>query len=63
MKETLEEAAENYSNKIERSENGLVQKVFSDGAKWRQERTCEHNYIITVEQGHRVIKCLECSNV
>ena len=32
-------------------------------AKWQQERSCEHNYILTAEQGHRIIKCLKCNNI
>ena len=33
-----------------------------DGLKWHQENNCKHNYILTTEQGHRVIKCLKCDN-
>ncbi len=36
--ETLEEAAEKYSDEIDRSEDGLVQHSFIKGAKWQSER-------------------------
>ena len=31
--------------------------------KWQQENSCEHNYILTAEQGHRIIKCINCNNI
>jgi hypothetical protein len=32
--------------------------------KENQQRgnTCKHNYILTSEQGHRIIQCLKCNN-
>jgi len=33
------------------------------GAKWQQENTCNHNYILTSQQGQRIIKCQKCNNV
>jgi hypothetical protein len=36
-KETLEEFIESYVNRIDRSEDGLVEKCLEDGAKWQQE--------------------------
>jgi len=36
--ETLEEAAEKYSDEIDRSEDGLVQHSFIKGAEWQAER-------------------------
>ena len=31
-------------------------------AKWQAERMCNHTYILTSEQGHRVIKCQKCDD-
>ena len=30
--------------------------------KWQAERMCNHTYILTSEQGHRVIKCQKCDD-
>lgn len=40
-KETLEEFIESYVNRIDRSEDGLVEQCLKDGAKWQQERMFE----------------------
>jgi Glu-tRNA(Gln) amidotransferase subunit E-like FAD-binding protein len=37
--ETLEEFIESYVNRIDRSEDGLVEKCLEDGVKWQQERS------------------------
>ena len=37
--ETLEEFIESYVNRIDRSEDGLVEKCLEDGAKWQQEQS------------------------
>ena len=34
-----------------------------DGAKWQAENSCKHNFILTSEQGHRIIKCLNCNHI
>jgi Asp-tRNA(Asn)/Glu-tRNA(Gln) amidotransferase B subunit len=39
--------------------NGVY--AFEQGVKWQIDRSCEHNYILTTELGHRVIKCLKCN--
>lgn len=58
--ETLEEALDRefplYKSYRER-------EAMFIGAKWVQERTCSHNYILTSENGCRVIKCQKCNNV
>ena len=38
-KETLEEFIESYVNKIDRSEDGLVEQCLKDAIKWQQERS------------------------
>ena len=37
--ETLEKFIESYVNRIDRSEDGLVEQCLRDGAKWKQERS------------------------
>ncbi|CAB4125702.1 hypothetical protein UFOVP54_205 [uncultured Caudovirales phage] len=37
--ETLEEFIESYVNKIDRSEDGLVEQCLKDAIKWQQERS------------------------
>jgi hypothetical protein len=59
---TLKEAAYNYENSFKESD-GTESVDFIEGAKWQQERTCNHNYILTSEQSIRIIKCLKCNNV
>jgi hypothetical protein len=54
--ETLEEAATNYTIDF------ATMSAFKLGAKWQQEKTCNHSYILTDEQGHRVIKCSKCND-
>jgi hypothetical protein len=54
--ETLEEAATNYTIDF------ATMSAFKLGAKWQQEQTCNHSYILTDEQGHRVIKCSKCND-
>ena len=65
--ETLEEVAERIYPKNIVSDgydtNFLGRVGLYLGAKWQQERICEHNYILTTEQGHRIIKCLKCNNI
>jgi hypothetical protein len=41
---------------------GTKKDTFYDGAKWQQENFCNHDYILTSEQGHRVIKCRKCDD-
>jgi hypothetical protein len=69
LKETLEEAAEKWvfeTNGHKWSNNddsaGDNYSSFKAGVKWQEERTCNHNYILTDEQGHRVIKCDKCNH-
>jgi hypothetical protein len=74
MRETLEEAVDKASllefpikewyrsDDYSREEITAARDGFKRGAKWQQERSCKHNYILTTEQGHRVIKCLKCDN-
>ena len=40
-----------------------IEEVIELGAKSQQENSCEHNYILTAEQGHRIIKCINCNNI
>jgi len=66
--ETLEEAANTYFETLPEPYNEYLSNPkngFIAGAKWQQEqdeRTCNHNYILTSEQGHRVIKCSKCKD-
>ncbi len=56
--ETLEEAFDKWGEK-----RGYDKyDVLRFGAKWQAERTCNHSYILTTEQGHRVIKCSKCND-
>ena len=59
--ETLEEAARNYRD-LKLPDD--LYDAFIVGAKWQQEQemNCKHNYTITAEQGHRVIKCSKCND-
>jgi hypothetical protein len=62
--ETLEEVAERIAYDSTEANKGFHSiKMFIKGAKWMQERTCNHNYILTSEQSIRIIKCLKCNNV
>jgi hypothetical protein len=45
MKETLEEAAENYGNSIG-NKDGTAQFDFIEGAKWQQERMYSEEEVI-----------------
>jgi hypothetical protein len=66
--ETLEEAANTYFETLPEPYNEYLSNPkngFIAGAKWQQEqdeRTCKHNYTLTDEQGHRVIKCGKCND-
>jgi hypothetical protein len=73
--ETLEEAAERYaeSNQYDLGYydeggfqgidvNSFAEKLVDFTNKWQQERSCEHNYILTTEQGHRIIECTKCNH-
>jgi hypothetical protein len=63
LQETVEEAFEEISKYLEDYENkDTYRSGFMDGAKWQAERTCNHNYILTAEKGHRVIKCSTCND-
>jgi hypothetical protein len=44
--ETLEEFIESYVNRIDRSEDGLVEKCLEDGAKWQAERMYSEDKVI-----------------
>jgi len=62
--ETLEEAAREY---YKRGQLGFekaadTERAFLRGGFWQQEKTCNHSYILTAEQGHRVIKCSKCND-
>jgi PHP family Zn ribbon phosphoesterase len=59
--ETIEEAFDRIYNSIDFTEFDFTS--FKLGVKWEQQSSCEHNYILTTEQGHRVIKCLKCDNI
>ena len=69
--ETLEEVAERLvpeaGFELNNSEASYWKQGWINGfinsAKWQQETSCNHNYILTSEQQHRVIKCLNCNNV
>ena len=54
--ETLEEVAERYY------EDEVSINAFINGYKLAQEQTCNHTYILTSEQGNRVIKCSKCND-
>jgi hypothetical protein len=56
QQETPKEIAERYYED-EVSINGFI-----NGYKLAQEQMCNHNYILTSEQGHRVIKCSKCND-
>lgn len=72
--ETIEEAAyqarRDYQDEV--GKDGMnecimfdamkIEKGFELGAKWQQARTCKHSYVLTDEQGHRVIKCSKCND-
>jgi hypothetical protein len=58
--ETLEEAYNKIYKSIDFTEFDFAS--FAIGVKYQQENSCKHNYILTTEQGHRVIKCLKCNN-
>jgi hypothetical protein len=70
--ETLEEAAEKLFPIFQRSTPfgdkypwtpHKEREAFKRGAKWQAKNTCKHNYILTSENGHRVIKCLNCNHI
>jgi hypothetical protein len=65
--ETLEEAAEKHAKKQygkwAKYDRKICKEDFTAGAKWQAENTCKHNYILTSENGHRVIKCLNCNHI
>jgi hypothetical protein len=62
-KETLVKAARNYViNNLVVGYESIIFSSFIEGAKFQKQNSCEHNYILTSEQGHRVIKCLKCNN-
>ena len=42
---------------------GQMHDIESIVLNMQQENSCEHNYILTAEQGHRIIKCLKCNNI
>lgn len=54
--ETIEEVAERYY------EDEVSINAFINGYKLAKEEVCNHNYILTSEQGHRIIKCSKCNN-
>ena len=54
--ETSKEIAERYY------EDEVSINAFINGYKLAQEQTCNHTYILTSEQGHRVIKCSKCND-
>ena len=67
--ETLEEAAyrwvfETNGHKWSNNDDTAGDNFgsFKSGAEWQAERMCNHNYTLTSEQGHRVIKCQKCDD-
>jgi hypothetical protein len=61
--EALELAAERSCESITHPYCDREKSMFIKGAKWQAENTCKHNYILTSEKEHRVIKCLKCNNI
>jgi hypothetical protein len=59
-KETLEEAFDRIFDSLDYILFDFCS--FEQGAKWQQEQICNHNYNLTSEQGHRVIKCSKCNH-
>lgn len=57
-KETIEEIIDKLSIKESKDLD-----LFLKGVQWEKDRTCNHNYILTSEDGHRVIECQKCDNV
>lgn len=74
-KETIEEIIVNASllefpikewyrsDDYNREEITAARDGFKRGVQWEKDRNCNHNYILTTEDGHRVIKCQKCDNV
>jgi hypothetical protein len=72
MKDSIEEAAEKFYSEQSKAYEDIIEPIFDnsrylvagfiDGAKWQQERTCNHNYILTSEQSIRIIKCPKCNH-
>jgi hypothetical protein len=52
--ETLEEFIESYVNRIDRSEDGLVEKCLEDGAKWQAERMYSEEEVIKIVETSRI---------
>ena len=46
--ETLEEFIESYVNRIDRSEDGLVEQCLTDGAKWQQETMYSEEEVLVI---------------
>ena len=65
MKTELEEAAERIISDMgwvwENTESS-ARIVARHCAKWQQERSCEHNYVLTAQQGYRIIECTKCNH-
>jgi hypothetical protein len=38
-------------------------KLLEEYSKWKAERICSHDYILTSEHYHRIIKCTKCNNI
>ena len=36
---------------------------FDRGHELAQEQICNHSYILTDDNGYRIIKCLKCNNI
>ena len=59
--ETIEEAFDRINNSIDFTEFDFAS--FKLGIKHQQEKMCSHDYILTSENGHRIIKCQKCENI
>jgi len=58
-KEIEKEALIKYPNKSKKikEDSNKERDIWKNGAKWYKEKICNHNYILTSEKYHRIIKC------
>lgn len=70
-KEILQEqmAVDWLIDELEKHEKGISEyfsltAIKNHARRMEEQRgnTCKHNYILTSEQGHRIIQCLKCNN-
>lgn len=64
-KETIEEYfLDNIKNMLQFKNDALAIRFMEKyyHAKQEQERTCNHSYILSTDKGHRVIRCILCSD-